>query len=246
MMDREDLTSRAGLYSLGAALDPAFPHLTFGSRVFGGAEEWRRAIFGAPPMTPGERHRAFRALAEPLLTATDAGRARLEAWTAAHPNGAAWTLGPVALREHIRDRLLFVGDIAVLDPITDALTCAPAPVRDAVLAEVVIFSRGASTNGWLGPARVLARPGAPPPQSIMLIAGHRSAAEIRRTTLHECAHLWHARRTDLSTLVPSVNETRVLAIAREEKWPALAGHERRVARDELLADALAALWGASA
>jgi hypothetical protein len=84
-------------------------------------------------------------------------------------------------------------------------------------------------------------------QTIIAISDCRSYAETVRVMCHELAHAWYARPHHEFTQLPRVvDEERVLAMAREEKWPALPDHMRSRERAELLADACAALWSAGA
>jgi hypothetical protein len=228
--------------ALGALLD--YPRVRFGRLTLGGECEWRAAAESTPPLTRQERFHALHQLLPRLLEATAGGRIRMAAWRAVE----ALTPAPprpltTAAREELANRILYYGDAGLLPVVVEAFSRLPDAVRAVLLGEVLVFGVGAQNRGWMGPARIMAQPGTEPATSLVQISDCGTFGDTLHVMAHELGHAWCAPpHTEFTRLPRCVDEGRVLAMARSERWPALAEHERRVDHDELLAEALAWVW----
>jgi len=105
------------------------------------------------------------------LVVTEAARERMAAWVDSGGLTRTPDLGSLPL----------YGDHELIPVVTAAFRLVPACVAE-VMTGVAILTSGRSSNGWTGAF--------PPRARVVVLAGSRNDEQIRRTLLHEIAHVW--------------------------------------------------------
>jgi hypothetical protein len=178
---------------------------------------------------PAERVRRLGALL-PELLALYGGAQRLAEW--------APRVGPdepLALRRRrLRQDAALYGDLQMADVVIDTLaTIVPPPVRAFAIAELGFVLVGQESAAWTS------RLGLRGSQLVVISGTGRDADALAFLAAHEVVHCWHSERLpdDLPTLT-APDEQRLLAVASEGGWPALAELPLR----ERITDATALSW----
>lgn len=222
-----------------AAEGCGWPRVELGTLVVAGESAWRSIIQRAH--AAGDRRILLAALvgvSRRLLVASEGGRARLRAWL----DGARRaTESPAALRERIRDELLFYGDKELLPVAVEGFARAPAPVRDVLLGQVAVLAVGATTNAWTAPSRMVDRDDRPRARIIVIHGHERTFPELLQTFEHELGHNWHvALPADHDMNITALGLVGLADYAAEN---GLSDHmEAQKALSERLADACAIVW----
>jgi hypothetical protein len=211
---------------LAAARDAAWPAVAWGGSVeHGGEAAWSRAVYHA---TPGERARLL-GLLSPALTAYGPGAERMRQWAAEHPSHHP--IRPAERRRHVRHALRAYGDEMLLDCVVAAVSDLPTPVQAVALDACAFFLVGAGCTGWTSPNVF-----APAERPDLVVVSGRDWESVRHVTAHEVAHVWQRSPTPAGITSPTCAATEgVLALAREQAWPALDTLPAREQRAELLA-----------
>lgn len=164
-------------------LELDWPPAVFQRRAVAGEAQWVEAIATFPPLTPRERTRIARQLGRRLLCVTPTGRRRLRAWLDAQQGQPITVEIQAVRRQRIAGALQFFGDGDVFRPVVETIGQLPRPVADYVVDTCMVLVTGRSTAGWTSGAF-------PDGRLPIMIAGHRTDAEIAKTLRHEVGHRW--------------------------------------------------------
>lgn len=128
--------------------------------------------------------------------------------------------------------------------VVEAFVSAPTPVRETLLAEAAIVGAGWSTGGWCASAIGLGPTGQRPTRLIVLSGASRDGDQVTHIARHELGHAWcGAPPQPYSQAVTARGEAAAFTMARPEGWACLPHVEAAHAREELIAEALAMVWG---
>lgn len=210
--------------------DLSRPPIAFNGQVLAG-DGWAPILSMA---TPPERARLLAALEDVLLRASEGARKRLELWDDAD------TPRPTDARdEWISERLAYWGDESLLRITIDALSMLPDAVLWGILTSSTFVAVGRDNPAWTSSAWLLDTRGCLHERLVVL--GPALSTEL---LLHEFAHVWHSRVSNIAQLpMPAVSTEGELALrhlARAEGWDDRITDFVR--REERLADAQALSW----
>jgi hypothetical protein len=195
---------------------------------------WRDAA--ARTTAAAERLALVRPLKRRLLVATVHGRRRLRAWIDQQRLIPSTPTPPWLVPGLVRERVLYFGDVSILNVVIEALVRVPVPVRCTGLADAVFLGVGVESCAWTGSSNLRDSEGEGRPRIVVL----GPTVDVVKVA-HELGHLWHAPPPHRYAQLVSVRgEERLLALAAREGW--LSRAEDHIARGELLADACAYAW----
>lgn len=156
-----------------------YPTITYGRLTIGGRDMWEDVARRAIRL---ERAQLLRRLRRHLLTLTRPGRRRLREYLTVRRGHAIEVETSIARRRRVATELKFYGDASVMPSVVIAIAELPRPVERFVLDAVMVIVVGRETNAWTA--------GRFPPRLPIVVAGHRTDAEIAATVRHEVAHRW--------------------------------------------------------
>lgn len=207
--------------------DLNYPPVTFGKRLLNTPKAWQAVLTMSPR---SDRRTLLHALGEYLLRDSQGSRDRLELWTR---NGR-----PAPLTEWLEENLVIHGDRSGAPLVFRVLARMPDPVRwfTALRCAFIVVRE---TRGWHQASLFVGQDGGYRDRLIVL-----GPTADEDTTAHEIAHAWRSTcdpdAIEPPIAVDALGEAGLRALATEQGW--MDTLEAATAREERLADALAACW----